>query len=96
LKGEPDVAPVEIAGDELTGEQIAGQIAHRLGVPTTFIEVPLDALSEDEDLQKIFGWLARPPSYQADFRRTRRLVPDLEDLSGWLGRHPGLDLEAGR
>jgi uncharacterized protein YbjT (DUF2867 family) len=87
LNGEPGGAPVEIAGDELTGEQIADRIAHRLGVPTTFVEVPLDVLG-DEDLKKMFGWLARPPSYQADFERTRQFVPDLEDLSGWLARQP--------
>jgi uncharacterized protein YbjT (DUF2867 family) len=84
LKGKPGVAPVEIAGDELSGEQIAERIGHRLGVRTTFVEVPLDILGDDEDLKKMFGWLALPPSYQADFGRTRQLVPDLEDFAGWL------------
>src|SRR5205807_8897342 len=58
LKGQPGVPPVEIAGDELTGEQIADRIAERLGIPTTFAEVPLDVLGDDEDLKKMFGWLA--------------------------------------
>jgi uncharacterized protein YbjT (DUF2867 family) len=86
LMGDPAVAPVEIAGDELTGEQIAERIAHRLGSPTTYMQLPLDVLGDDEDLKMMFGWLARLPSYQADFARTRELVGGVEDLSRWLAR----------
>ena len=74
LMGDPAVAPVEIAGDELTGEQISVRIAHRLGSPTTYVQLPLDVLGDDEDLKMMFGWLARLPAYQADFARTRELV----------------------
>ena len=90
LMGDPAVAPVEIAGDELTGEQIAERIAHRLGSTTTYVQLPLDVLGDDEDLKMMFGWLARLPAYQADFARTRELVPDPEDLSQWLERMDGL------
>jgi len=90
LMGDPAVAPVEIAGDELTGEQIAERIAHRLGSTTTYVQLPLDVLGDDEDLKMMFGWLARLPAYQADFARTRELVPDPEDLSQWLERVDGL------
>jgi uncharacterized protein YbjT (DUF2867 family) len=86
LMGDPAVAPVEIAGDELTGEQIAERIAHRLGSPATYVQLPLDALGDDEDLKMMFGWLARLPAYQADFARTRELVGGVEDLSRWLER----------
>jgi uncharacterized protein YbjT (DUF2867 family) len=86
LMGDQAVAPVEIAGDELTGEQIAERIAHRLGSPTTYMQLPLDVLGDDEDLKMMFGWLARLPSYQADFARTRELVGGVEDLSRWLAR----------
>jgi uncharacterized protein YbjT (DUF2867 family) len=89
LMGDPAVAPVEIAGDELTGEQIAERIAHQLGSPTTYVELPLDVLG-DEDLKLMFGWLARLPAYQADFERTRELVGGVEDLSQWLERVDGL------
>jgi len=90
LMGDPAVAPVEIAGDELTGEQIAERIAHRLGSTTTYVQLPLDVLGDDEDLKMMFGWLAGLPAYQADFARTRELVPDPEDLSQWLERVDGL------
>jgi uncharacterized protein YbjT (DUF2867 family) len=90
LMADPAVAPVEIAGDELTGEQIAERIAHRFGSPTTYLELPLNVLAHDEDLKKMFGWLARLPAYQADFARTRELVPDPEDLSRWLPRVDGV------
>jgi len=90
LMGDPAVAPVEIAGDELTGEQISVRIAHRLGSPTTYVQLPLDVLGDDEDLKMMFGWLARLPAYQADFARTRELVGGAEDLSRWLGRVDGL------
>lgn len=89
LMGDPAVAPVEIAGDELTGEQIAVRIAHRLGSPATYVQLPLDVVG-DEDLKMMFGWLARSPAYQADFARTRELVGGVEDLSRWLARVDGL------
>jgi uncharacterized protein YbjT (DUF2867 family) len=85
-KGDPAFAPVEIAGDELTGEQIAERIAQRLGSPTMYVQLPLDALGDDEDLKTMFGWLARLPAYQADFARTRELVGDVQDLSRWLAQ----------
>jgi uncharacterized protein YbjT (DUF2867 family) len=89
LMGDPAVAPVEIAGDELTGAQIADRIAQRLGSPTAYVQLPLDVLGDDEDLKTMFGWLARLPAYQADFARTRELVGGVEDLSRWLERVDG-------
>jgi uncharacterized protein YbjT (DUF2867 family) len=90
LMADPAVAPVEIAGDELTGEQIAGRIAHRLGSPTTYVQLPLDVLGDDVDLKMMFGWLGRLPAYQADFARTRELAGGVEDLTRWLARVDGL------
>jgi uncharacterized protein YbjT (DUF2867 family) len=89
LMGNPAVAPVEIAGDELTGEQIAQRIARRFGSPTAYMQLPLDVLGSDEDLKMMFGWLARLPAYQADFARTRELAGGVEDLSRWLERAGG-------
>jgi uncharacterized protein YbjT (DUF2867 family) len=84
--GDPAVTPVEIAGDELTGEQIAERVAHRLGSHTTYVQLPLDVLGDDEDPKTMFGWLAHLPAYQADFARTRELVGDVQDLSRWLAQ----------
>jgi uncharacterized protein YbjT (DUF2867 family) len=88
--GDAAVAPVEIAGDELTGEQIAERVARRLGSPATYVQLPLDVLGDDEDLKVMFGWLARLPAYQADFARTRELVGDVQDLSRWLAQQVAL------
>jgi uncharacterized protein YbjT (DUF2867 family) len=44
LDAGPTVAPVDIAGDDLTGEEIAARFADRLGVSTSYVEAPLDAL----------------------------------------------------
>ena len=83
--------PAEIAGDELTGEQIAERLTRSLGSPVTYVQAPLEALGDDEDLKAMFRWLAQLPAFQADFVRTRELVPDVEDLSAWLSRQPSLD-----
>jgi uncharacterized protein YbjT (DUF2867 family) len=83
-----DSAPkaVEIAGDELTGSQMAELVSAHLGAPATYPAAPLDVLGDDEDLKAMFRWLAHLPAYEADFDATRRLVPDLEDLAAWLQR----------
>jgi uncharacterized protein YbjT (DUF2867 family) len=83
---DPDAPPVEIAGDEVTGEQIAEQLGQRLGAPARFVELPLEALAEDEDSRTMFEWFTRLPAYRADFDRTRELVPNVEDLMTWLQR----------
>jgi uncharacterized protein YbjT (DUF2867 family) len=87
---QPDAAPVEIAGDEVTGERIAQLVAQRLGAPAKFVQAPLDVLGSDDDVKSMFRWFATPPSYRADFARTRELVPDVEDLPRWLARQPEL------
>ncbi len=69
---------MEIAGDELTDEQIADQFARRLGSPATYQGVPFEVLGDDADLKAMFRWLADLSAFQADFARTRELVPDVE------------------
>jgi uncharacterized protein YbjT (DUF2867 family) len=85
---DPQAEPIEIAGDELTGKQMATVIGEHLGIPTTFVEAPLDVLGDDEDSKTMFSWFARLPAYRADFARTRALVPDVENLAAWLQRNP--------
>jgi uncharacterized protein YbjT (DUF2867 family) len=82
----PDALPIEIAGDELTGERIAELLGERLGAPARFVELPLGALGDDDDQKAMFGWFKQLPAYRADFERTRELVPDVEDLATWLQR----------
>jgi uncharacterized protein YbjT (DUF2867 family) len=85
---EPDTAPVEIAGDEVTGERIAQLVAQRFDAAATFVQVPLDVLGSNDDVKSMFRWFATPPSFRADFARTRSLVPDVENLPRWLARQP--------
>ena len=85
-RADATAAPVEIAGDELTGSQIADRVAGALDLPATYSAAPVDVLGEDEDRKTMFRWFTQQPAYQADFDRTRQLVPDVEDLATWLGR----------
>ena len=74
----------EIAGDELTGEQVAAAFGQADGRTARYEALPLDALSDDADLQAMFGWFAQPPAYQADFELTRDLDPGVWDFRTWL------------
>ena len=78
------IQAIEIAGDELTGSQIADRVGAHLGLPTTYTEAPLDVLGDDDDRKKMFQWFTRKPAYQADSEGTKRLVPDVEDFATWL------------
>lgn len=77
---------VEIAGDELTGEQIAAAFGEAAGLPAHYEPVPLEVLSGNPDQQAMFSWFAHVPAYQADFNASRSLVPDLLDLRAWLAQ----------
>ncbi len=74
---------VEIAGDELTPEQIAAAFGAHAGRPARYEPLPLDVVA-DEDMHAMFAWFRRLPAYQADFAATRRLSPGVRDLAGWL------------
>lgn len=85
----PDDVPrgaVELAGDELTGEQIAAAFGAAAGVPARYEPIPIEALAADADQQAMFSWFARLPAYRGDFELSRTLVPDLLDLRGWLAQ----------
>jgi uncharacterized protein YbjT (DUF2867 family) len=75
LEADDTTPPVEIAGDELTGEQIADELTRQLGSPTNYLQAPLEVLGDDEDLKAMFRWLAELPAFQADFARTRDWFP---------------------
>ena len=83
----PDRLPggtVEIAGDELTGEQIAAALGKAEGRNARYEPLPLDILSDNPDAQAMYSWFAQPPAYQADFRLTRDLDPQVWDFPAWL------------
>lgn len=77
---------VEIAGDELTGSQIADAFGRRAGLPARFEALPA-AAAGDDDLRAMFAWFATPPSYRADRALTAELDPGLQSFERWLDRH---------
>jgi len=81
---------IEIAGDELSGEQIAEAYQHRYDVPARYEPLPIDVLDGDADQRAMFEWFAHPPAYQADLAATRALAPRTKTLEQWLETQPDL------
>ena len=84
---DPDIIggqSIEIAGDELTGEQIAAVHGDHAGLPARYEPVPLDVLADNPDQQAMFAWFAQLPAYQADFAATKRIAPAVATLATWL------------
>ena len=81
---------IEIAGDELTGEQMAEAYQRRYDVPARYEPLPIDVLAGDADQRAMFEWFARPPAFQADFAATRALAPRTKTFAQWLATRPAL------
>ena len=81
---------IEIAGDELTGEQIAATYEHRYGVPARYDPLPIEVLGGDADQRAMFEWFADTPAFQADFAATRALAPRTKTFEQWLLTQPDL------
>jgi len=79
---------VEIAGDELTGEQIAEAYQRRYDVPARYEPLPIDVLDGDADQRAMFEWFAHPQAFQADFAATRALAPRTKSFGQWLTTQP--------
>jgi uncharacterized protein YbjT (DUF2867 family) len=82
--GQVPGGSIEIAGDELTAEEIAAGYGEQAGLPARFEALPLSVLDSDPDLQAMFAWFGEVPAYQADFAVTRALAPDVKDFPTWL------------
>lgn len=75
---------IEIAGDELTGPQMAEAFAKVSGVPTRYEQQPIEPLrAHRDDLASMFDWFDRG-GYAADLPALRRSKPDLVTLEAWL------------
>lgn len=77
-------AAIEIAGDELTGSEIAAAFGAHAGLPARYEALPVEVLDGQDDLQKMFRWFADTPAYQADIAAVRGIDPDLWNLQAWL------------
>lgn len=75
---------IEIAGEVLTGDQIADRIGSHLGRPSRFEALPIETLGGDADRTAMFRWFTETPAYDADFAATRSVDPSVLDLAGWL------------
>jgi uncharacterized protein YbjT (DUF2867 family) len=86
---DPDTsigAQVEIAGDELTGDEIAAAFGRHTGLPARFEPVPADELQRESEWQATaYDWLNRI-GYHADIPTLRSRFPGLLDLEGWLAK----------
>lgn len=75
---------VEIAGDELTGPQMAEVFARVSGIPARYEQQPIAQLREaSAEMAAMFDWFDRE-GYQADLPALRRLRPTLTSLETWL------------
>lgn len=75
---------VEIAGDELTGPQMATAFERVSGIPTRYEQQSFEPLRAARgDLAVMFDWLDRE-GYRADLPALRRIRPDLVSLELWL------------
>jgi uncharacterized protein YbjT (DUF2867 family) len=77
-------AAIEIAGDELTGSEIAATFGEHVGLSARYEALPVEVLDGQDDLQKMFRWFADTPAYQADIAAVRRIDQDLWNLQAWL------------
>ena len=75
---------VEIAGDELTGPQMAEAFARVSGIPARYQELPIDQLrAVRPDLAAMFDFF-NDRGYRADLPALRRIRKDLVSLEDFL------------
>jgi uncharacterized protein YbjT (DUF2867 family) len=75
---------VELAGDELTGSQIASAVGEAAGKEARYEALPLEVLAGQPDAQAMFKWFAELPAFQGDFEATKTLTGGSLNLSQWL------------
>lgn len=84
---DPDLVPdgaIEVAGDELTGDQIAAALGRAAGLPARYQAQPLDVVADDPDSHAMFAWFAELPAYRADMAATDALAGGALSLTAWL------------
>ena len=75
---------IALAGDELTGLEIAEVFADATGIPARYQQQPIEAIrSFSDDLARMYEWLDQF-GYQADIAALRVRHPGLRTLRRWL------------
>lgn len=78
---------LELAGDELTGNQMADVLQTVSGSPVRYVQLPLEPLrAARPDLASMFDWLNRD-GFRADLPRLRATNPALIPLNAWARDH---------
>ncbi len=79
-------AKIEVAGDELTGDQIAGAFERHTGMAARYEPVPIEELQRISEWQATaYRWL-NDIGYSADIPALRSRHHDLLTLDGWLAK----------
>ncbi|MFI6483921.1 NmrA/HSCARG family protein [Nonomuraea sp. NPDC050663] len=76
---------IELAGDRLTGEQIAEAFGRATGLPARFQQVPIERLRAfDPEVARTFEWMDTRETPPPDIDGLRALHPGLLTLETWL------------
>jgi uncharacterized protein YbjT (DUF2867 family) len=84
---------IELAGDELTGPELAAAFGAHAGVPARFVPMELDDLAGNayipfsHEIALMFEWF-QTAGYRADIPALRRQHPGLRTFAGWLAATP--------
>ncbi|MET9361213.1 NmrA/HSCARG family protein [Streptomyces sp. NPDC006632] len=86
---------VEIAGDELTGPQMAGVFARVAGRPVRFAPTPIERIrAHSEEMAAMFDWFDTV-GFRADVEALRARYPRMTTLADWAGEHWSMPAEPG-
>lgn len=85
----PDVfigKAIELAGDELTGQQMAEVLSKAIGKTITYKPVPVESLHQiSADYEMMWDWMNRR-GYAADIESLREMIPDLKTMEAWASK----------
>lgn len=75
---------LDIAGDEITGNQIANIFSEAIGRQVNFEQIDVDAIRvQGADFAMLFDWLNRK-GFSADIPSIRNLYPELHSFKTWV------------
>jgi uncharacterized protein YbjT (DUF2867 family) len=78
-----------VAGDALSGPEIASRLGAARGLPARFEQLPLEQVRAfDPEVARMFEWFESGKGELADLPALRALHPGLSTLDGWLAATP--------
>ncbi|WSA97500.1 NmrA family NAD(P)-binding protein [Streptomyces sp. NBC_01795] len=78
---------IEIAGDELTGPQMAEVFGRAAGRPVRFVSQPIEEVrAQSEEMAVMFDWF-NTVGFTADLTDLRGRHPHLTTLEDWVSEH---------